>query len=88
MISCEQAVSILKERGIEAFELSGVLTVPCSSPDDIYNTAEKLRKIFKEIGFDKSWRIDPYYLEHRKTLTGEMYADDLAKNTQPIIADN
>jgi hypothetical protein len=61
--------------------------VPCESPDDIYDMADKLRKIFKEIGFDKSWRIDPYYLEHRKTLAADMY-DDLAKNTQPIIADN
>ena len=87
MISIDEAVNILKERGIEAFELSGVLTVPCSSPDDIYDTAEKLRRIFKEIGYDKSWRIDPYYLEHKKSLTASMY-DDLAKNTQPIIADN
>lgn len=88
MIDIDEAIKCLKERGIEAFELGGVLTVPCESPDDIYDTAEKLRRIFKEIGFDKSWRIDPYYLEHRKTLTGEMYADDLAKNTQDIIADN
>ena len=88
MIDIDEAVNILKMRGIEAFELSGVLTVPCESPDDIYDMADKLRRIFKEIGFEKSWRIDPYYLEHRKTLTGEMYADDLAKNTQPIIADN
>ena len=87
MINIDEAVKCLKERGIEAFELGGVLTVPCSSPDDIYDTAEKLRRIFKEIGFDKSWRIDPYYLEHRKTLAADMY-DDLAKNTQPIIADN
>ena len=87
MISIDEAVNILKMRGIEAFELSGVLTVPCSSPNDIYDTAEKLRRIFKEIGFDKSWRIDPYYLEHKKSLAASMY-DDLAKNTQPIIADN
>ena len=87
MLSIDEAVNILKMRGIEAFELSGVLTVPCSSPDDIYDMADKLRRIFKEIGFQKSWRIDPYYLEHRKTLAADMY-DDLAKNTQPIIADN
>lgn len=87
MISIDEAINVLKERGIEAFELSGVLTVPCESPDDIYNMADKLRRIFKDIGFEKSWRIDPYYLEHRKTLVASMY-DDLAKNTQPIIADN
>lgn len=79
MIDIDEAVNILKERGIEAFELSGVLTVPCSSPDDIYNTAEKLRRIFKEIGYDKSWRIDPYYLEHRKTLTSDMYDENSQK---------
>lgn len=87
MIGIDEAVNILKERGIEAFEISGVLTVPCSSPEEIYKTAEKLRRIFKEIGFEKSWRIDPYYLEKRKSLASDMY-DDLAKNTQPIIADN
>lgn len=79
MIDIDEAVDILKKRGIEAFELSGVLTVPCSSPDDIYDTAEKLRKIFKEIGYDKSWRIDPYYLEHRKTLAADMYDENSQK---------
>lgn len=79
MIDIDEAVDILKMRGIEAFELSGVLTVPCSCPDDIYDTAEKLRKIFKEIGFQKSWRIDPYYLEHRKTLAADMYDENSQK---------
>ena len=76
MLSIDEAINILKMRGIEAFEISGVLTVPCSSPEDIYDTAEKLRRIFKEIGFDKSWRIDPYYLEHRKTLAADMYDEN------------
>ena len=73
MIDSDKAVDILKERGIESFVLGGVLTVPCSSPDDIYDMAEKLRKIFKEIGFEKSWRIDPYYFDKRQTLTATMY---------------
>lgn len=87
MIDIDEAVNILKERGIEAFELGGVLTVPCESPDELFDTVEKIRRIFKEVGYEKSWRVDPYYLEHRKALAASMY-DDLAKNTQPIIADN
>lgn len=69
------AIKALEDNGIEGFESSGILVIPCDSPDDIYDMAGKARRIFKEIGFEKSWQIDPYYLERRKTLSGKMFLD-------------
>ena len=74
MIDIPEAVIELKARGIEAFEGAGaMLIVPVSSPDDIYDTANNVRRIFKEIGYEKSWQIDPYYFSKRQTLTDIMY---------------
>lgn len=55
------AITRLDEEGIESFPGNGILVIPCDSPDDIYPLANKIRRIFKEIGFEKSWQIDPYY---------------------------
>lgn len=67
------AIGALKENGIEAFELSNILVIPVEKPGDIYPMANKARRVFKEIGYEKSWQIDPYYYEKRQTLTGDMY---------------
>lgn len=55
------AINALKEKGIEAFDVSNMLVIPVSNPEDIYPTVGKVRRIFKEIDYQKSWRIDPYY---------------------------
>lgn len=71
MRACQisDAVLELKARGIESFEGSGILIIPCSSPEEIYDMAGKVRRIFKEIGYEKSWQIDPYYLDkHARTF--------------------
>lgn len=71
----EEAIAALKERGIDAFELMGILTIPVDSPKDIEPTVNKLSTLFKEIGFNKSWRVDPYYYEHHSSLTAEMFEE-------------
>ena len=69
----ERAIEHLKTLGIKSFEREGILVIPVSSPDDIYDTANKIRRIFKEIGYDKSWQIDPYYIHDKESLRSEMY---------------
>ena len=69
----DRALLYLKEAGIEGFSQDGILVVPCDKPEDIYDTANKLRRLFKEIGYEKSWRIDPYYFDKRASLTGIMF---------------
>ena len=76
----ERVIEYLKTLGIESFERMGILVVPVSSPDEIYDTAERLRRIFKEIGYDKSWRIDPYYLSDQESLRREMYGGSNEQN--------
>lgn len=73
MTDIGKAIEALKEHNIESFDGHGILVIPASSPEDIYPMAEKARRIFKEIGFEKSWRIDPYYLDKRASLTGAMF---------------
>jgi len=68
-----EAISALKKIGIEAFELSSILVIPVDKPKDIYPTVEKARRVFKQIGYEKSWQVDPYYYEKRQTLNGDMY---------------
>ena len=77
----ERAIAYLKEQGIESFELMGILTVPVESPEELDSTVSKLSKLLKECGYNKSWRVDPYYYERRKDITAVMYEDAPAKIT-------
>ena len=76
-----KAIEALKDVGIEAFEGHGILVIPASSPEDIYPMAEKARRVFKEIGYEKSWRIDPYFFDKRSSLTSAMYDDSQELHT-------
>lgn len=72
--SMNKAIEYLKTKGIEAFDGGdGILVIPCSSPEEIYDMASNVRRYFKECGYEKSWRIDPYYYEKRSSLTDAMY---------------
>ena len=71
-MSIDKAIEALKTLyKISAFEDSGILVIPCSSPEEIFDMATKIRSLFKEIGFNKSWRIDPYYYEDLKRMRGD-----------------
>ena len=76
-----KAIEALKDVGIEAFEGHGILVIPASSPEDIYPMAEKARRVFKEMGYEKSWRIDPYYFDKLSSLTSAMYDDSQELHT-------
>jgi hypothetical protein len=54
MTDISKAIERLKEDGIESFELMGILVIPCNTAEEIYDMAEKARKIFKEIDYNKS----------------------------------
>lgn len=69
----EEAIKHLKENGIEAFEGAGIVIIPASSPEEIYDLAGRVRKIFKECGYTKSWQIDPYYYDRQSSLSKEMF---------------
>lgn len=63
MTDTNKAIQHLKENGVAAFEHSGIVIVPCDSPEEILDLASKVRSLFKEIGFQKSWEISPYILQ-------------------------
>lgn len=73
MTDISTAIEALKGIGIESFELSRILVIPVDKPEDIYPTVEKARRVFKQIGYEKSWQVDPYYYEKRQNLNGQMY---------------
>lgn len=68
-----KAIAYLKQNGIESFEGAGILVIPVSDPEEIYDMATRVRKYFKEIAYEKSWQIDPYYIDRHNSLTSEMY---------------
>lgn len=67
MTDISAAIARLKKDNIESFAGPGILIIPCNDPEAIYGLVTKARRIFKEIGYDKSWQVDPYYWDkHRK----------------------
>ena len=74
MTDISKAIARLKEDSIDSFELASVLVIPCNSAEEIYDLANKARRVFKEINFEKSWRIDPYYYNRHDSLSGQMYS--------------
>lgn len=73
-IDISQAVKELEKMGIEAFEGKGsILVISCESHEEIYNMAEKARRIFREIGYYKSWQIDHYFYQRRRNEDGSVF---------------
>ncbi len=72
MTDISAAIARLKEDGIESFEGSGILIIPCTEPEQIYDMATKARRIFKEIDYQKSWQIDPYYYQKHRLEDGSL----------------
>ena len=66
------AMTRLNEDGIESFEKSGILIIPCTNPDDIFDLATRARRIFKEIRYEKSWQVDPYYYQKKRYSDGSV----------------
>lgn len=69
----EKAIKYLKENGIEAFEGSGILIIPCTSPEEIYNLVYRVKTLLKDVGYEKSWQIDPYYYERNRLDNGKIF---------------
>lgn len=73
MTDISKAIEALKEQGIEGFERSGILVIPVTSAEEIFDIVTKAKRVFKEIDYQKSWQVDAYYYERRQSLTGQMY---------------
>lgn len=70
----KKAIDHLKGHGIDSFDDgSGILVIPCSSPEEIYDLAGIIRRYLKEIGYEKSWRIDPYYYQKKQSIEYDMF---------------
>ena len=72
MTDISAAIEYLQTKGIEAFEGSNILIIPCTEPEQIYDLVNKVRRIFKEIDFQKSWQIDPYYFQKKRYSDGSV----------------
>lgn len=72
MTDISTAIARLKEDGIESFEGSGILIVPCNSPEEIIGLVSKVGKVLKEIDYQKSWQIDPYYYQKHRLEDGSL----------------
>lgn len=69
----ERAILYLKEHGIEAFEMMGILVIPVKSAEHLDDIAKQIRRLLDDVGYSKSWRLDPYYYERHQSVEGEMY---------------
>ena len=66
MTNIDIAIDHLKRYEIEAVEKSGILVIPCNGPQELFETVNKVRRYLKEIEYEKSWEVDPYF--HTKVL--------------------
>lgn len=69
----EKAIAFLRVHDIKAFELMGILVIPVSSPEGLDQKAKDIKRLLNQIGYNKSWMLDPYYYERHESVTGEMY---------------
>ena len=65
MTNVTEAVRYLRKQGIEAVERAGILVVPASSPLEVLDLVGVVKRYLKEINYDKSWLIDPYFYDVR-----------------------
>ena len=61
--SKELAVEALKDEGITAFEKMGIVIIPVGNSDEIEPMVHTVKNVFKRIGYEGSWQVDPYYYE-------------------------
>ena len=62
-VSIEKAIEFLTRCGIESYQHMGVLVVPAESCEELLSKTRTVRKLLSEIGYTKSWQVDPYYYE-------------------------
>lgn len=76
MTDISTAVDYLKSNGVDAVEGSGILVIPydyiSEFPDEFTKIVSKVKGLLKEIGYDKSWQIDPYYYTKRRLEDGTL----------------
>ena len=70
MTDIQVTIEYLRGKGIESFEGPGILIIPCDNPEEIYDLATRCKRYFKEIGFEKSWQVDPYYYQRKRHSDG------------------
>lgn len=73
MTDIDQAINYLETKGVSAHNSAGILEIPVDSPEDIVEMVSKAKKLLQDIGYDKSWQINPYYYENKESLTHDMY---------------
>ena len=81
----EKGMKYLKDNGIDSFELSGILVVPVSSPEEIETMVPRVKRLLKECGYEKSWAVDPYYYDKHTKIEHDMYggiSDDKEHNEE------
>ncbi len=73
MTTLQDAISYLKDNGIECFDLMNILIIPSESSEDLDVKVSKVTKLLSKCGYQGNWQIDPYYYENHSGLTSEMF---------------
>ena len=68
MTDISLAIKYLESKGISAHETAGILEIPVESPEDVMDMVSVAKHHLQDIGYDKSWQINPYYYERREDL--------------------
>jgi hypothetical protein len=73
MRDINEAIKYLDSKGIDSHETAGILEIPVDSPEEIVDMVSIVKHHLQDIGYDKSWQINPYYYKDKESLTHDMY---------------
>lgn len=73
MTDIDQAIKYLESKGIKSHETAGILEIPVDSPDEILDMVSVVKYHLQDIGYDKSWQINPYHYERKESLAYDMF---------------
>lgn len=76
MSNINKAIEHLKENDIDAVEVGGILVIPYDyihdDPDKFCDVITQIKGLLRDVDYDKSWQIDPYYYERKRNEDGSV----------------
>lgn len=73
MTDISMAIDYLETKGIKSHETAGILEIPVDSPSDVLDMASIVKHHLQDIGYDKSWQINPYYYENKEKMFNDLH---------------
>lgn len=76
MSDINKVIDHLKENDIDAVEVGSALVIPYDyihdDADKFCGMVSKIKGLLRDVDYDKSWQIDPYYYDRKRNEDGSV----------------